>query len=163
MKYKNIFERYADKVNNLLCPGMPDTKIIIFVRDEQYNSSREPSVEAFVNEELIPWAFMNGIYCSGMFHGNFAVDRSYKEPKEVIQSTDEDYDFNTSILNFVFAVMAAATKYDANPSDKITVVAYWGEADMCDVWEFDTEEEFYEYIKDDLAALEEYDDEEEEN
>ena len=155
MKFKNIYDRYVTRVNNWLCPGMPDTKMVIFVGDKQYNTSREENLEDWVNQELIPWAFMNCIYLHGMIHGNFAVERSYADPKEVITAKDDDYDFNLAIMNFVFAVMAAAVKYDKDPSNKITVVVYWGEADMSDVLEFDDEKAFAEYFKDDLESLEE--------
>lgn len=152
--YNNIYDRYSKQINNCIAPGMASNKIAIFVDGTVYTEEENyhgKELENYVNNVLIPWAFMNGIYLTGITHGNFVVERSYRKPEEVVESKFEDYDLNVDVLNYVFGVMAATTNTDS----KITVIIYCGEADHSYVQHYNTEEEFYIGIKDDLEYLEE--------
>ncbi len=155
MEFKNIFERYALQVNNCACPGIPENKVVVFVDGEQYNSSGEPDIEKFINEELAPWALVNGIECTNMHHGSFIANRDYDIPSHVIHNEQDNYDVDTTILNFVFAVMAAAHQHAAQKQKGIALIGYWGEAGISTVTTFETEKEFAEYISEDLEYLEE--------
>lgn len=155
MDFKNIFERYALQVNNCICPGIPENKVVVFVDGEQYNSSGEPDIEKFINSELAPWALVNGIECNNMHHGSFVTNRDYDVPSQVINNESEDYDVDTTVLNFIFAVMAAADQHITKKQKGITLIGYWGEAGISTVSTFKTEEEFAEYVKDDLEYFEE--------
>lgn len=152
--FKNIFERYALQVNNCLAPGMPSNKVAIFADGKFYCDEDTNEVEEYVNKFLFPWAFMNGVYCSGMTHGNFVVERSYKEVEEVVKSKEEDYSLNVDILNYVMGVMAAADAVRKGCKD-IIMVSYCGEADYCYTASFKNEEEFTEGTKEDLEYFEE--------
>ena len=155
---KTIYERYASQINNLQAPGMPDNKVAIFVDKDVYTESGnyfDSLIETYINTNLIPWAFMNGIYCSGITHGNFVVNRCYDKVDNIPNKKEEDYSLNVDVLNFVYGVMAAANLYHKEEVPHITMVYYIGEADMCGVREFKDEEEFTKAIEEELEYLEE--------
>jgi hypothetical protein len=89
-----------------------------------------------------------------MTHGNFAVNRNYKKADEVVDSKEEDYSLNVDVLNYVFGCMAAANEHKLGKKE-ITMVLYIGEEDVCKIWDFKDEEEFTNFIKEDLEYLEE--------
>lgn len=155
---KTIYERYASQINNLQAPGMPGNKVAIFVDKDVYTESGnyfDSLIETYINTNLIPWAFMNGIYCKGMTHGNFVINRQYSKPEDVVNCKEEDYSLNVDILNYVYACMSAANEHIKQDNNQITMVYYIGEADVCGVREFKDEEEFTKAIKEDLEYLEE--------
>ena len=153
-KYINIFQRYAQQINNLQAPGLPGNKICIFVDNDVYNDENVYNIEDYINQKAIPWAFMNGVYLLGMTHGNFAVNRSYINSHDIMYSKEEDYSLNVDVLNYVFGCMAAANEHRLGKKE-ITMVLYIGEEDVCKIWDFKDEEEFTNFIKEDLEYLEE--------
>lgn len=154
--FKNIFERYALQINDLLAPGEPANKVVIVTKDGFYNESGIESPEEYVNTIAIPWAFVNGVQCVGMTHGNFAVNRSYLSPEDVVYKKEDDYFLNVDMLNYVMAVMAAiCQKKDPDMPDRVTLIGYWGDPDMCTCRVFKDEEEFNEVIREELAYFEE--------
>ena len=152
--FKNIFERYATQVNNCIAPGMPSNKVAIFANGEFYGNDGETDLEKYVNEELFPWAFMNGVYCCGMTHGNFAVERTYKSVEDVVKSKEDDYFLNVDVMNYVMGVMAASEAVRKG-ENRIIMVNYCGESDYAYVSFFDTEEEFAKSVVEDLKYFEE--------
>lgn len=157
-KYINIFQRYAQQVNNLQAPGMPGNRIAIFVGPyDLYTESGkyyDSLIENYINQKAIPWAFMNGVYLNGMTHGNFAVNRSYSDSHDIMYSKEEDYSLNVDVLNYVFGCMAAANEHRLG-KEEITMVLYIGEEDVCKIWDFKDEEDFTNFIREDLEYLEE--------
>jgi hypothetical protein len=160
---KQIYERYANAINSLIAPGMPENKVAIFVGNQVFTESGESDVEKYVNQQLIPWAFMNGIYCNGMIHGNFVVERDYKEPEKVVENKDEDYFLNTDIINYVFAVMATAIEIKKVPEGTVIVVGYCGEADYTYVNRYETVEAFTAEAEEEIKSLNYEEDEEDED
>lgn len=152
----DIFERYASKINYYQAPGMPSNKVAIFVDKDVYTESGnyfDRMIETYVNTTLIPWAFMNGVYCTGISHGNFVYNRQYCKVTEVPKKKEEDYSLNVDVLNFVMAVMVASEEH-ANGKEGITMVEYVGEADMCMVREFADEKAFEAEVKEWLEEIE---------
>jgi len=154
MKYKNIFERYVLQINDLLCPGQVDNKVVVFTKDEQYNSSNEEKIETWINKELFPWGFMSAILCYKMHHGSFVSERCYIKPEDVIEMTADDYDLDVEKLNFIFAVMSAAELQAKKKLEGIIMIGYWPEAGTATVQHFDTEEEFSKSVEWELQELE---------
>ena len=155
---KTIYERYASQINNLQAPGIPGNKVAIFVDKDVYTDAGnyfDTLMETYINTTLIPWAFMNGIYCKGMTHGNFVVERCYDKVTNIPNKKEEDYSLNVDVLNYVNAVMVAANLYHKELVSHITMVYYIGEADVCGVREFKDEEEFTKAIEEELEYLEE--------
>lgn len=154
----DIYQRYASQINNLQAPGMPGNRVAIFVGPyDLYTESGkyyDSLIENYINKEIIPWAFMNGIYLKGMTHGNFVINRQYDDAVDVTDRVEEDYSLNVDVLNYVFACMAAANKHNKG-CETITAVWYIGEEDKCIVKEFENEEAFTNCIKEELEYLEE--------
>ena len=162
----NIFDRYASQINNLCYPGAPLSKIAIFTPEGMKNrtvftESGPMDIEKYVNEDVLPFAFMNGIMLVGMTHGNFYNSRSYLKPEEVVLKKWDDYDGNPDVLNFAFACMSAAAAYEKGTEQNIMVVSYWGEPDFSAVAKFKDEKEFRSAIEEELSELEEGDEEDE--
>ena len=161
---KTIYERYASQINNLQAPGIPNNKVAIFVGKEVFTENGKYTLgvrkinegpDYYINTTLIPWAFMNGIYCKGMTHGNFVVERCYDKVTNIPNKKEEDYSLNVDVLNYVNAVMVATNLYNKEIVSHITMVYYIGEADVCGVREFKDEEEFTKAIEEELEYLEE--------
>ncbi len=155
---KNIYERFASKVNYYLAPGLPDNKLVIFEGDNVYTDESpmrqdRKAVEDYVNYTVFPWAFMNGIYCTGIDHGNFVRNRHYCKAIDVPKKKEEDYDFNVDILNYAMAIMVASEEH-AKGKTGITMVEYVGEADMCVVYEYPDEKAFEADVKEWLEEVE---------
>ncbi len=157
---KTIFEKYIDAVESIQAPGMPSNKVAIFTGAQVFTDAGESNVENYVNYHIIPWAFMNGIYCKGMTHGNFVVERDYQKPEGVIKNQEEDFCLNVDILNYVYAVMAAAIDIKKAKAGTVILVGYSGEADMAYVNRYDSVEEFTEQAEREIACLD-YEEEEE--
>ncbi|MBO7212593.1 MAG: hypothetical protein J6V44_16545 [Methanobrevibacter sp.] len=149
----NIFEKYVRAINSIQAPGLPANKVAVFVGDMVFTDAEEPSVEKYVNEHIIPWAFMNGIYCKGMTHGNFVVERDYQKPEEVVKNKEEDFYLNTDILNYVYAVMSSAVDIRKEEKGTVIVVGYCGEADMAYVNRYNSVEEFTEQAEQEIECL----------
>lgn len=158
---KSIFEKYVDALNSLAVPGIPDNKVAVFTGNQVFTDANEASVENYVNYHLMPWAFMNGIYCHGMTHGNFVVERDYCKPEEVIKNKEEDFYLNTEILNYVYAVMAAATEIRKAPEGTVIVVGYYGEGDIAYVNRYATVADFVAQAEKEIKDLDYHDEEEE--
>ena len=154
--FKNIFERYALQVNNLQAPGEAANHVAVFVgpTKEFYNEYGVESIDDYVNIFAIPWAFMNGINCSGMYHGSWATSRHYKSPEEVCKSKEEDYSVDPEILNYVMGLMSAANQMH-NGTDKIILIGYYSEGGVTICIVYDSEEAFANGIKEDLEYFEE--------
>ena len=156
---KSIFEQYAENINYYQAPGMPGNKIVIFENgnvytDEEPTCCNQKSIEEYINNYAIPWAFLNGIYLRGIDHGNFVRIRSYCPSIEVPKKKEEDYSLNVDILNYVHSVMVASEEH-AKGKHGITVIEYVGEADQCIVQEFKDKIEFEEYVKEYLEEIKE--------
>lgn len=150
---KSIFERYVEAICSLDVPGLPCNKIAVFTGNQVYTDAKEASVENYVNYHIIPWAFMNGIYCKGMTHGNFVVERDYQKPEDVVKNKEDDFYLNTEILNFVYAVMAAAVEIKKAKTGTVIVVGYCGEADGAYVNRYDSWEEFTNQAENEIEIL----------
>lgn len=150
---KSIFEKYVDAIGSLDVPGLPCNKIAIFTGNQVYTDVKESSVENYVNHHIIPWAFMNGIYCKGMTHGNFVVERDYQKPEEIIKNKEEDFYLNTDILNYVYAVMAAAIEIKKTKRGTVIVVGYCGESDVVYVNRYDSVKKFIKQAEQEIKDL----------
>lgn len=150
---KSIFEQYAEAIEGMDVPGIPKNRIAIFTGNQVFTEEGETSAENYVNRHTIPWAFMNGIYCKGMTHGNFVVERDYKKPEEVINNKEEDFYLNTEILNYVYAVMAAAMEIKEAKDGTVVVVGYCGESDVAYVNRYESVEAFTKEAKEEMKDL----------
>lgn len=155
----SVFEEYAENIDYYGAPGIPANKIVIFengyVHTEADPKARDPKIiEDYINKVAIPWAFMNGIYCVGMDHGSFVRNREYVKSTDVPKKKEDDYSVNVDILNYVFAVMAAAVEH-ANGKKGITVIEYCGEADFTTVNEYADEKAFLEDVQEFLDEIKE--------
>ena len=159
----NIFERYAYNINKMQAPGLPENKIAIFVNRGQegadfYNENGYFEVSEYINRDLLPWAFYNGISLSGNTHGNFVITREYEKAEDLIEKTEEDYSLAVEYLNYTYAVMSAASEWYKNWNTdvkKIVLILYAAEAGTSVIREFNTEQEFEEAIREELEYLEE--------
>lgn len=158
MEYSNIFDRYARQINNMQSPGMGDNRVAILVNDVLYTEIgsywSDEDKEKYVNTNLIPWSFLNGIYCKGMVHGNFGLSREYDSVDNIVRKSEDDYSLDATPLNYVNAVMAAIYDYKKNSPEIITLIAYIADADACEFCTFKDEEEFSNVISQDLELLE---------
>ena len=150
---KSIFEKYVAALNSLAVPGIPDNKVVVLTGCQVFTDAGESDIESYVNYHIIPWAFMNGIYCKGMTHGNFVVERDYNHPEEVIKNKEEDFSLNVDILNYVYAVMAAAIEIKKAKPGTIIVVGYCGEADISYVNRYDSVAEFTKEAESEIKDL----------
>lgn len=150
---KSIFERYVEAISSMDVPGIPANRIAIFKGNQVFTEAGEPSVENYVNHHIIPWAFMNGIYCKGMTHGNFVVERDYQKPEEVINNKEEDFYLNTEVLNYAYAVMAAAMEIKQVKDGTVIVVGYCGESDIAYVNRYESVEAFTKEAKEEMKDL----------
>ena len=166
MKFQNNFERYAQQVNNCAVPGIAGNRVAIFVGNTAYTEEgayTKKEIDVYINRYLIPWSFISGLYCNGMTHGSFAVERNYKSSTAVVFNTEDDYSVDVDIMNYTFACIAEAHHRFQHPDKKtITVIFYCGEAGTCNVSEYETEEDFMDAIADDLEFLEEREETEDE-
>lgn len=150
---KSIFEKYVAALNSLAVPGIPDNKVVVLTGAQVFTDADEPGIERYVKYHIIPWAFMNGIYCKGMTHGNFVVERDYNQPEEVLKNKEEDYYLNVDILNYVYAVMAAAVEIKKAKPGTVLVVGYCGEADAAYVNRYDSVADFTKEAESEIKDL----------
>lgn len=156
---KDIYERYIDGFYSLAVPGVSPGEVVIFDENGHLHTERVVlthwvEVEDYINSELIPYAFMNGVFCSGMTHGSFANPRNYDKAVNIPNKTAEDYDFDYDILNFVHAVMAAANEYRLGKK-MITLILYSNDSGLTIVTEYKDKDDFIFQTKDDIEYFEE--------
>lgn len=164
--YVNILDRYVSQINNLQAPGMPTNLSAIFTKQMTkdklaYTEQGIMSIEDYINKIVMPYVFMNGIFLTGMTHGNFITARDYEKPESIVTKKLEDYDANVDLLNYLFACMAAAEDARTYDDQTIKMVSYWGEADFTAISTFKNMEEFASAVEEELKDLEEYEEEEE--
>ena len=153
---KQIYLSYIDMVDCMAAPGIPETKIVIFKPNYGMftNGCRfidikdKKGFENFVNQELLPYAFLNGVICRGMHHGGFITDRSYIDAKQIVHFDKEDYDFDYDILNYTNAVISSIQAYQDNKKDVITLIDYSPDNGCCTVLEYKDDEDFLKQTSD---------------
>lgn len=152
-----IYEMYADNINYYAAPGTPLNRIALFAGKKVYTdvgTYEGADVAEYINKDVASWVLMSGIQCSGIDHGSWLRDRDYCDIKEIEKKKEDDYYFNTDILNYAQAVMVAANDY-CKGKDGITLIEYCGEADMTVIHEFKDKLAFIKYAREFLDEIEE--------
>ena len=151
----NIFERYTRAVKNLDIVHRGSNKAAIFVGNYMYTEGQEyteTQIVNYINKELLPWAFLNGIEYN-----------SDDLPYSKIPTKSMDYNLVTNgyayepdiaIINYAMACMAAAKEHCRMGKRKITAIFYNCDAGKTTIEEYDDEEHFTIDVREELAYLE---------
>ena len=156
---KTIYDKYIEAVNSMQAPGESPTLIVIFDNVGRLHTSNgilvtEKQIEDFVNYTLIPYAFVNGIFCSGIHHGSFVTNRKYDKAVDIPHKGEEDYSFDYDLLNYVHSVMVAANEYREG-KNLVTLITYSSDMGTSIVTEFKDEYDFTLQTKDEMEYFEE--------
>lgn len=144
--YMNIYDKYLAAVDSMRAPGEGQSLVAIFDTNGYLHTpdkvlKTETEIENYINKEVIPYVFINGIECDGIIHGNWISGRNYPKSTDVPKKTSDDYYVSAELLNYVNALMVAAYEYH-NGKNMVTLVAYWNDSGTCDVTEFKDENDF---------------------
>lgn len=101
-----------------------------------------------VDNRLADIMLLHGVYNKNIQHtSSFIRDRNYPASKEIIRYTDEDYEVNAEVINYIFATMSAI----ANKGDKIEFISYSEDAGISHLAEFKTVDELIAYLNEMLG------------
>lgn len=151
----NIFERYTRAVKNLDIVHRGSNKAAIFVGNDMYTEGQEyteSQMVNYINKELLPWAFLNGIKYN-----------SEDLPYSKMPSKSMDYNFVTNgyayetdiaIINYAMACMAAAKEHCRLGKRKITAIFYNHDAGKTTIAEYRDTDHFANDVKEELSYLE---------
>ena len=137
-------------------PGCPLSYIslIVDVDGEQYMwidrfvATNYLDAANIVNNRLADIMLLHGVYNKNIQHqSSFITDRHYPSSKEILKYTDEDYEVNAEVINYIFATMSAI----ANKGDKIELISYSEDSGLSDLVEFKTVDELITYLNEMLG------------
>lgn len=150
----NIFERYTRAVKNLDIVHKGSNKAAIFVGNYMYTEGQEyteTQMVSYINKELLPWAFLNGVKY------NITMLPDSKPTKSMdynLVTEGYAYDTNIEVINYAMACMAAAKEHCRLGKRKITAIFYNCDAGKTTIEEYDDEEHFTIDVREELAYLE---------
>lgn len=148
----NIFERYTRAVKNLNIVHKDSSKAAIFVGNYMYTEGQEyteTQIVNYINQEVLPWAFLNGI--------EFNASIEWKPTKTVDYNrvtAEYLYTENIPIVNYAMACMTAAKEHCRLGKRKITAIFYNCDAGKTTVAEYDDTASFTNDVREELAYLE---------
>jgi len=151
-KELNIFERYTRAVKNLNIVHKDSSKAAIFVGNYMYTEGQEyteTQIVSYINKELLPWAFLNGI--------EFNDCVKWKPTKSVdYNRVTAEYLYNVAnpIVNYAMACMAAAKEHCRLGKRKITAIFYSDVAGKTTIAEYDDVPSFANDVREELSYLE---------
>jgi len=150
-KELNIFERYTRAVKNLNIVHKDSSKAAIFVGNYMYTEGQEyteTQIVSYINKELLPWAFLNGIKC-------LPYDRKPTKSMDYNLVTNGcAYESDVAIVNYAMACMAAAKEHCRLGKRKITAIFYSDVAGKTTIAEYDDVPSFANDVREELSYLE---------
>lgn len=152
-KELNIFERYTRAVKNLNIVHKDSSKAAIFVGNYMYTEGQEyteTQIVNYINKELLPWAFLNGI---GYYESAPLLSTPIKS-MDYNRVTEGYYKINNSIINYAMACMAAAKEHCRLGKRKITAIFYNCDAGKTTIEEYDDVPSFANDVREELSYLE---------
>ena len=148
----NIFERYTRAVKNLNIVHKDSSKAAIFVGNYMYTEGQkytESQIVNYINQEVLPWAFLNGI------EFNASIEWKPKKTVDYNRVTAEYlYTINNPIVNYAMACMAAAKEHCRLGKRKITAIFYSNIAGKTTIIEYDDVPSFANDVREELSYLE---------
>lgn len=148
----NIFERYTRAVKNLNIVHKDSSKAAIFVGNYMYTEGEEyteTEIVNYINQEVLPWAFLNGI------EFNACVEWKPTKTVDYNRVTAEYlYTENIPIVNYAMACMAAAKEHCRLGKKKITAIFYSDTAGKTTIEEYDDVPSFANDVREELSYLE---------
>ncbi|MBO7212580.1 MAG: hypothetical protein J6V44_16480 [Methanobrevibacter sp.] len=150
----NIFERYTRAVKNLDITRRGSNKAAIFVGNYMYTEGQgytETQMVNYINKELLPWAFLNGIAY------NISMLPDSKPTKSMdynLVTEGYAYEPDIAIINYAMACMAAAKEHCRMGKEKITAIFYSDAAGKTTIAEYRDTEHFVNDVGEELTYLE---------
>lgn len=151
----NIFERYTRAVKNLDITRRGSNKAAIFVGNYMYTEGQEyteTQIVNYINKELLPWAFLNGIEFNNSDLHYIGIPTKSMDYNLVTEG--RAYEPDIAIINYAMACMAAAKEHCRMGKEKITAIFYSDAADKTTIAEYDDENHFTDDVREELAYLE---------
>ena len=137
-------------------PGCPLNymSLIVDVDGEQYMwidrfvATNYLDAAKIVDNRLADIMLLHGVYNKNIEHqSSFITERHYPTPREIIRYTDEDYEVNAEVINYIFATMSAIS----NKGDKIELITYSEDSGLSNLVEFKTIDELVAYLNEILG------------
>lgn len=148
----NIFERYTRAVKNLDIVHRGSNKAAIFVGNYMYTEGQEyteSEIVSYINKELLPWAFLNGIEINDCVKWKPTKTVDYNRV-----TAEYLYTINNPIVNYAMACMAAAKEHCRLGKKKITAIFYSNIAGKTTIVEYRDTDHFANDIKEELSYME---------
>lgn len=152
----NLLNIAEDIVDNNTAPGIPAPWVTIITKNVQIIGGVDgfsvclntSELEAAIRKHIAPITMLYGVSTDGIDRGSWTGESKYDTPEEILKNKEENYYFDTEILNYVYSIPAAVNHLDDLADNEILMIQYSPEAGISCMERFsnlaDLENEIYE-------------------